>query len=75
MADRSTKLQEYAELVTEIASRISDCAFYARDDEDPLKLAQEYGGFNRLEDICNELKIAMPFRNPDRIIFSFNGKY
>lgn len=76
MDDRREKLREYSTLVEQIACCISNHATYD-NCEDPLRDAYDYylGDFRRLEKICGELKIAMPFRDPDRIIFSFDGKY
>jgi len=55
-------------------SNYADCT---HGNDDPLTRALEdnQGTLGKLEKICQELKIAMPFRNPDRIIFSFDGRY
>jgi hypothetical protein len=67
MQVRRKKLEEYSNLVERIAYEIIQCTTYWGGTGEPLGLAHEHDpeGFERLEKICAELKITMPFREPN----------
>jgi hypothetical protein len=64
MQDRRKKLEEYSELVERIAYEITQRTTYWGGTGDPFGLAHEDcpKTFERLEKICTELEIIMPFR-------------
>jgi len=65
MKDRRDKLEEYASLIQSIADDLIVYRDFYGGDVDPFKMAHKESPqkFEKLEKICQELEIIMPFRN------------